>query len=75
MASKNYGSFYSSPIDSEMNYPVYPCGMMSYEHDNGFMHPDRSGRQFAARDIEKEIEELKKKGKPYFSFLDKEHVY
>jgi len=49
--------------------------MMSYEHDSGFMHPDRSGRQFAARDIEKEIEELKKKGKPYFSFLDKEHVY
>ena len=55
MANKNYGSFYSNPVE--------------------FMHPDRSGRQFAAKDIEKEIEELKKKGKPYFSFLDKEHVY
>lgn len=74
-ATKNYGSFYTNPVDMEMNYPVFPCGMMSYENDRGFMHPNESGRDFAATDIESQIEELKKKGKPYFSFLDKDHVY
>ena len=39
------------------------------------MHPNESGRDFAATDIESEIEELKEKGKPYFSFFDKDHVY
>ena len=74
-ATKNYGSFYTSPVDREMNYPVFPCGMMSYQNDRGFIHPNESGRSFAATDIESEIEELKRKGKPYFSFLDKDHVY
>ena len=74
-ANKNYGSFYSSPIDSEMNYPVFPCGTMSREHDYGFMHPTESGRAFDFGDVETKIEELKKAGKPYFSFLDKDHVY
>ena len=74
-ANKNYGSFYTSPIDAEMNYPVFPCGTMSKEHDYGFMHPTESGRAFDFGDVESKIEELKKAGKPYFSFLDKDHVY
>lgn len=74
-AAKNYGSFYSNPIDLQMNYPVFPCGIMNSENDDNFIHPFNSNINFAAKDIEKEIEKLKQEGKPYFSFLDKEHIY
>lgn len=73
-AAKNYGSFYVSPIEKEMNYPVFPCGTMRSEHDRDFVNPTLSRREFKAN-VEEEIEELKKAHKPYISFLDKEHVY
>lgn len=75
VGQKNYGNYFVNQVDLEMNYPVFPCGMMSCENDREFMHPNESGRNFAATDIENQIEELKRKGKPYFSFLDKDHVY
>jgi hypothetical protein len=58
-----------------MNYPVYPCGIASDENDTDFMYPFMNGRTFKAFDVEKEIENRKKKNLPYFSFLDKEHIY
>lgn len=72
---KNYGSFYSSIVDQQMNYPVFPCGMMREENDYEFMCPYGSSRQFTAADIEQQIEQLEKDGKPYFNFLNKEHIY
>lgn len=74
-AVKNYGSFYTNPADLQMNYPIYPCGVAGQEDDNCFKHPYLSSMKFAAIDIEKEIEKKKQEGKPYFSFLDKEHIY
>jgi hypothetical protein len=58
-----------------MNYPVFPCGTMSEENDGDFRCPMNSSREFLAADLEKQIEELDKAGKPYFNFLNKEHVY
>ena len=74
-ATKNYGNFYCSQVDFQMNYPVYPCGIASDENDTDFMYPFMNGRTFKAFDVEKEIENRKKKNLPYFSFLDKEHIY
>lgn len=73
--SRNYGSAYVNPADTHMNYPVYPCGVMKEQNDPDFKCPARSPRDFTAKNIEEEIEQLKQSGKPYFSFLDKEHIY
>ena len=74
-AQKNYGSFYMSAIDYQMNYPVFPCGTMSEENDPDFRCPMNSLRKFTAANVEAEIEQLNKEGKHYFNFLDKDHVY
>lgn len=74
-AQKNFGSFYQNPADLQMNYPVYPCGTMKIQGDREFIYPFTSNKSFAAVDLEKEIQEIKDSGKPYFSFLDKEHIY
>ena len=72
---KNYGHYYNSPIDFQMNYPVFPCGIASKENDEDFKHPYMNGRPFAAKDLDHEIEVLRQNGKPYFNFLDKDHIY
>ena len=72
---KNYGHYYNSPIDFQMNYPVFPCGIASKENDEDFKHPYMNGRPFAAKDLDHEIEVLRQNGKPYFNFLDKDHFY
>lgn len=74
-AAKNYGSFYTNPADLQMNYPVYPCGVAAQENDSYFKHPYLSSLPFAAIDLENEIEKRKQLGKPYFNFMDKEHIY
>lgn len=74
-AQKNFGSFYQNPADLQMNYPVYPCGTMKIQEDREFIYPFTSKKCFAAVNLEKEIQEIKDSGKPYFSFLDKEHIY
>ncbi|MBO7734291.1 MAG: hypothetical protein J6S67_17130 [Methanobrevibacter sp.] len=58
-----------------MNYPVFPCGTMSEENDPNFRCPFQSSREFKAADLEAQIAELEKNGKPYFNFLNKEHIY
>lgn len=73
--NKNYGSFYQDAVDFEINYPVYPCGLMAAKQDPDFEIPFKSKREFKGFDLETQIENLKKAGKPYFSFLDKDHVY
>ena len=58
-----------------MNYPVFPCGTMSEENDENFRCPMGSWREFTAANLDEQIEQLDKDGKPYFNFLNKEHVY
>jgi len=39
IAAKNYGIFFSDPTDSQLNYPVFPCGTLKKEKDPDFYHP------------------------------------
>lgn len=72
---KNYGSFWENPTNFQLNYPVFPCGVMEKENDQNFIKPWLSEKRFAAIDLENQIEKLKKAEKPFFNFLDKEHIY
>lgn len=73
---QNKAEYFSNIIDLQMNYKVYPRGTMRGENDIEFKEP-RIERNYggAATDIEKEISIKKENNKPYFNFLDKEHIY
>lgn len=73
---QNKAEYFSNIIDLQMNYKVYPRGTMRGENDIEFKTP-RIERNYggAATDIEKEISIKKENNKPYFNFLDKEHIY
>lgn len=73
---QNKAEYFSNIIDLQMNYKVYPRGTMRSENDIDFKTP-RIERNYggAATDIEKEISIKKENNKPYFNFLDKEHIY
>lgn len=73
---QNKAEYFSNIIDLQMNYKVYPRGTMRSENDIEFKTP-RIERNYggAATDIEKEISIKKENNKPYFNFLDKEHIY
>lgn len=72
---KNYGNYFTSPVDQQMNYPVFPCGVMKEENDPDFRCPMNAAIRFDNGDIESRIEQLKAADKEYFSFLDKDHIY
>lgn len=74
-STKNYGSFYQDAVDFQVNYPVFPCGLMSDKNDKDFLNPYKSKREFKAIDVEEEVKKLKAQGKPFINFLDKEHIY
>ena len=73
---QNKAQYFDCIQDIQMNYPIYPRGIMRQEHDEDFMSPRKDIRHSdLAIDIDKEIEEKKLSNKPYFNFLDKEHIY
>lgn len=73
---QNKAQYFDCIQDIQMNYPIYPRGIMRQEHDEDFMSPRKDIRHSdLAIDIDKEIEERKLNNKPYFNFLDKEHIY
>lgn len=72
---RNYGSFWEDPINFQLNYPVFPCGIMKEKNDPSFTKPWLITQSFAATCIEDQVRELSEKNKPYFNFLDKEHIY
>ncbi len=72
---KNYSQFYSNSADYQVNYQVFPIGVMKDEHDIRFTEPWRDNSSTAVRNIEEEIKQLNKEGKFYFNFLDKNHIY
>lgn len=72
---KNYKNYYNNPVDFQMEYQVFPCGVMREENDQFFSKPYLSNLNFKAVDLEKTIEELKLEEKPYFDFRNKEHIY
>ncbi len=76
MMKQNKGEFYRDPLLSQMVYPIYPRGVMLEENQESFMYPRRCNDGVPARGFNpEEIEELEEKGKPYFNFLNEEHLY
>ena len=73
---QNKGQWFDNVVDMQMNYPVFPRGLMRVENDKDFKTPcmDRNYGA-AAQNIDNEIERLEKLNRPYFNFLDKRHVY
>lgn len=73
---QNKAQYFDCIQNLQMNYPVYPRGTMREERDNEFKMP-RMDKKFsaAAINIEEEINRRKDSDKPYFNFLDKEHIY
>lgn len=71
---QNKGQYYTNIADTQMNYLVFPRGVIKKERDIAFMEPrtDKINRSFSN---EEKLEELKKENKPFFNFLDKEHIY
>lgn len=71
---QNKGQYYTNIVDTQMNYLVFPRGVIKKERDIAFMEPrtDKINRSFSN---EEKLEELKKENKPFFNFLDKEHIY
>lgn len=75
VAAKNYGIFYQEEADFQTNYPVFPCGIINNSDEEFFKNPYKNGIEFKAFDLEKEIERLDQNKRPYFNFLNKEHIY
>lgn len=74
--SQNKATYYGCVQDTQMNYPVYPRGIMRYEHDKDFCEPrSNKGKEIKVKNIEEEILQRQLNNKPYFNFLDKNHIY
>ena len=73
---QNKATYYGCVQDTQMNYPVYPRGIMRYEHDKDFCEPrSNKGKEIKVKNIEEEILQRQLNNKPYFNFLDKNHIY
>ena len=73
---QNKATYYGSIQDAQMNYPVYPRGIMRCENDKDFCEPrSNKGKEVKVKNIEEEILQRQINNKPYFSFLDKNHIY
>lgn len=73
---QNKAAYYGSIQDAQMNYPVYPRGIMRCENDKDFCEPrSNKGKEVKVKNIEEEILQRQINNKPYFSFLDKNHIY
>lgn len=72
---QNKSSYFNFIQDSQLNYPVYPRGIMRTEFDKDFISPRNSKGKITVKDIEKEIFIRERNGKPYFNFLNREHIY
>lgn len=74
MPQQNKAMYFGAIIDGQMNYPVFPRGMMRSERDSDFMNP-RMDKDGVAAATDLKLQKTKEKEKPYFNFLDKEHIY
>lgn len=71
---QNKGKYFTNIIDTQMNYKVFPRGVMKEKNDIFFMKPylDKESKAISS---DSELEQVKKSNKPYFNFLDKNHIY
>lgn len=75
LSQKNYGSFWLDPSLSQLNFKIFPAGLIDHENDPNFTHPERGGFAQPEFNIEEQIRALEHHHKPYFNFLDTTHIY
>lgn len=76
IASKpNFGSFYTEPASQQLNYEVFPRGVIGKENDIDFIEPRHDTKPSISIDIDERIRELRQKEQYYFNFLETEHIY
>lgn len=74
--TKNYSKFYQDPYLSELNYPILPRGTAKEKKSFEFINPFYSNDDTPAQGwTEEQVQELDRKGKLYFDFRNKEHLY
>lgn len=75
LSQKNKSEYYTNPVDTQMNYPILPRGLMREENDPDFRFPQND--RVAATKIwtDDEVKNLQKSGKPFIDFRNHEHVY
>lgn len=71
---QNKSQYYEDVPNTQMNYPIFPRGVMRREDDSLFINP-RLDKRTKSKSTDKELEGLKNTNKPFFNFLDKEHIY
>ena len=71
---QNKSQYYEEIPNTQMNYPVFPRGVMAKENDQLFINP-RLDKRERAKSTDRELEELEETEKPFFNFLNKEHIY
>lgn len=71
---QNKAQYFDNIANLQMNYPIFPRGVMKEENDIIFKNPrlDKKSRS-AATDLE--LQKTIEKNRPYFNFMDKEHIY
>lgn len=75
IAQKNKAEYHTNPVDQQMNYPIYPRGVMRFQNDPLFTEPRRDKLQQHSVMREEERDKIKESGKPYFDFTNPDHVY
>lgn len=78
LPQRNRAEYHPSPIESQMNYPILPRGVMATPDDKFFMEPRISKNcETAAIRIytDWEIQKMREEGKPFFDFRNAEHLY
>lgn len=78
LPQKNKAEYHPNPIESQMNYPIFPRGVMAEEHDQYFMNPrlDKNCEAAAIKIYtDQEVQAMREAGKPFFDFRNAEHLY
>lgn len=71
---QNKSQYYEDIPNTQMNYPIFPRGVMRQEDDPLFINP-RLDKKTKSKSTDYILENFKNTDKPFFNFLDKEHIY
>lgn len=71
---RNLSTYHENIVNTQLNYPIYPRGVMRTENDEDFKNPRNDNFSVAAA-TNQEKEHRKQAGLPYFDFMEKEHIY
>lgn len=74
MSPQDKSQYFSNIVDSQLNYPVFPRGVICGENSKEFRFPYLD-LGYKAKATDKELQQVIKDNKPYFNFLDREHIY